>query len=133
MCMVPSRYSVVFRPLFFGLAPIGAAIVNDFKSIEGDKTFGLQSIPILMGTDAAKYLAAAVPDLVQLIVAAYVYSIGEVLTAAAIVALIFPQLYFQFALLFPDPLENDVKYMAFAQPFMFLSILATALCIGHHK
>mmetsp|Transcript_12092 Transcript_12092/g.23231 ORF Transcript_12092/g.23231 Transcript_12092/m.23231 type:complete len:395 (-) Transcript_12092:37-1221(-) len=121
-----------FLPLFFGLAPIGAAIVNDFKSVEGDEAFGLQSIPILIGTDAAKYLAAAVPDLIQLIVAVYLYSIGEVFTAGSIVAFLFPQLYFQFNLLFPDPLENDVKYMALTQPFMFLSILATALCIGHH-
>lgn len=111
---------------------LGGAIVNDFKSVEGDKSFGLQSIPILLGVDTAKYVAAFVPDLAQLVVASYLYSIGETFTAATILALVLPQLFFQFTLLFPDPLENDVKYMAFTQPFLFLAVLATALSVGSH-
>ena len=120
-------------PLFLSFCGLAGAIVNDFKSVEGDEAFGLKSIPILVGIDTAKYLAAFVPDLVQLILAAFLYSTGEPLTAAAIVTFVLPQLFFQFTLLFPDPLKNDVKYMAFSQPFMFLSVLATALCIGGTK
>lgn len=100
--------------------------------MEGDEAFGMKSIPILLGADAAKYVAAFVPDLVQIVVAAYLYSIGESAAAAAIVSFIIPQLFFQFMILFPDPLENDVKYMAFTQPFLFLSVLVTALSIGNH-
>lgn len=115
------------------MSGIGAAIVNDFKSIEGDDAFGLKSIPILVGADTAKYLAAAVPDLVQVTVATYLNMIGETVPSMAILALVLPQMYFQFSLLFPDPLGNDVKYMTYSQPFMFLSVLVTALSIGHHN
>ena len=100
--------------------------------MEGDEAFGLKSIPILVGPDVAKMLAAAVPDLVQVVTAAYLYSIGKTTGAAAILALVMPQLFFQLSLLFPDPIENDVKYMAYSQPFMFLSVLVTALTMGNH-
>ena len=32
----------------------------------------------------------------------------------------------------PDPIKNDVKYQAAAQPFLVFGILDTALAIGHH-
>jgi hypothetical protein len=32
----------------------------------------------------------------------------------------------------PDPVENDVKYQATAQPFLVFGILTTALAVGHH-
>lgn len=121
-----------YRPVVLSLSGIGAGIVNDFKSMEGDKAFGLESIPLLVGVDKAKWLAAAIPDMVQLSVAAYLYSIQEVGAAAAIASLVLPQMYFQWSLLIRDPFKNDLKYMATSQPFFFLSILVTALSIGQH-
>jgi len=94
---------------------MSAGIVNDFKSMEGDRKFGLESIPLLVGIDKAKWLAALIPDSVQLGVAAYFYSIGEATTAAAVAALVLPQIYFQSTLLFPDPVANDIKYVTMSQ------------------
>lgn len=94
---------------------MSAGIVNDFKSMEGDRRFGLESIPLLVGIDKAKWLAALIPDSVQLGVAAYFYSIGEATTAAAVAALVLPQIYFQSTLLFPDPVANDIKYVTMSQ------------------
>jgi chlorophyll synthase len=121
------------RPMAFSLTGIGAGIVNDFKSMEGDRAFGLESIPLLIGVHAAKWTAALIPDTVQFFIAAYLYSIGETTTAALVLALIMPQIYFQSTLLLPDPFENDVKYMTMSQPFSFLTLLVTALCIGQHE
>ena len=112
---------------------MGAAIVNDFKSMEGDRAFGLKSLPLLLGVDCAKWMAALMPDTVQLATALYLYSIGESVAAALIVAAVLPQTYFQATLLIPGPLENDVKYMVMSQPFSFLAVLATAWGIGHHQ
>jgi chlorophyll/bacteriochlorophyll a synthase len=116
----------------YSIAGLGIAIVNDFKSIEGDRAMGLQSLPVAFGVDTAKYICAGSVTLTQLGVAAYLYSINEPLYAAILTALILPQAYFQATLLLPDPIENDVKYQASAQPFLVFGILATALCIGHH-
>lgn len=42
-----------------------------------------------------------------------------------------PQMFFQAKYLIPDPIANDVKYQASAQPFLVFGLLTTALCIGH--
>jgi len=106
--------------------------VNDFKSIEGDRAMGLQSLPVAFGVDGAKYICAGSVSVTQLGVAAYLYSIGETIYALILLGLILPQIYFQATLLLPDPIENDVKYQASAQPFLVFGILATCLCLGHH-
>jgi chlorophyll synthase len=116
----------------YSIAGLGIAIVNDFKSIEGDRAMGLNSLPVAFGVDGAKYICAGSVTLTQLGVAAYLYSIGESNYALGLLALILPQVYFQATLLLPDPIANDVKYQASSQPFLVFGILATALCVGHH-
>jgi chlorophyll synthase len=120
------------RPVLYSIAGLGIAIVNDFKSIEGDRELGLQSLPVAFGVDRAKWICAGSVTLTQLGVAAYLYSLGEPLYATILLGLILPQIYFQATLLLPDPIENDVKYQASSQPFLVFGILATALCVGHH-
>jgi chlorophyll synthase len=119
-------------PILYSIAGLGIAIVNDFKSIEGDRELGLQSLPVAFGIDGAKWICAGSVTVTQLGVAAYLYSIGEPTYAAILLALILPQIYFQATLLLPDPVANDVKYQASSQPFLVFGILATALCVGHH-
>ena len=111
---------------------MGIAIVNDFKSIEGDRELGLQSLPVAFGIDTAKYICAGCVTFTQLGVAAYLYSIGESAYAAGLLALIIPQIYFQATLLLPDPVANDVKYQGSSQPFLVFGILLTGICVGHH-
>ena len=89
-------------------------------------------MPILVGIDSAKWLAALIPDTVQLIIAAYLYSNGEAATAAFVLSMILPQVYFQSTLLIPDPIKYDLVYMAKSQPFLFFGMLGTALSIGNH-
>eukprot|EP00545_Synedropsis_sp_CCMP1620_P007596 CAMPEP_0119004498 /NCGR_PEP_ID=MMETSP1176-20130426/1174_1 /TAXON_ID=265551 /ORGANISM="Synedropsis recta cf, Strain CCMP1620" /LENGTH=424 /DNA_ID=CAMNT_0006956205 /DNA_START=37 /DNA_END=1311 /DNA_ORIENTATION=+ len=119
-------------PILYSIAGLGIAIVNDFKSIEGDRAMGLDSLPVAFGIDGAKYICAGSVTLTQLGVAAYLYSIQESTYALVLLGLILPQVYFQATLLLPDPVANDVKYQASAQPFLVFGILATALCVGHH-
>lgn len=125
--------NIFVSPLVYSLTAMSAGIVNDFKSMEGDRTFGLYSIPILLGIEKAKWLAALIPDVVQAAVAVYFYSIGERATAGAIALLILPQIYFQSTLLFPDPVANDVIYVTMSQPFSALSLIVAALCVGQHN
>jgi len=119
-------------PILYSIAGLGIAIVNDFKSIEGDREMGLNSLPVAFGIDGAKYICAGSVTLTQLGVAAYLFSIGETTYAAILLALILPQTYFQATLLLPDPVANDVKYQGSSQPFLVFGILATAICVGHH-
>jgi len=119
-------------PILYSIAGLGIAIVNDFKSVEGDRAMGLNSLPVAFGIDGAKYICAGSVTLTQLGVAAYLQSIDEQFYAAILLALLLPQVYFQATLLLPDPVANDVKYQAQSQPFFVFGLLATAVCLGHH-
>jgi chlorophyll/bacteriochlorophyll a synthase len=117
---------------FYSLAGLGIALINDFKSIEGDRKMGINSIPVAFGVEAAKWITVGTIDGFQLLAAAVLYAVGERGYAAAIVALVLPQLYFQFTLFLKDPVANDVKYQAAAQPFLVLGILVAGIARGHH-
>ena len=125
-------YIYTNRPILYSIAGLGIAIVNDFKSIEGDRELGLQSLPVAFGIEKAKWICAGTVTLTQLGVATYLYSVGETNYTLILLGLIIPQIYFQATLLLPDPIGNDVKYQASSQPFFVFGILATALAIGHH-
>ncbi|GMI07324.1 hypothetical protein TrLO_g7524 [Triparma laevis f. longispina] len=120
-------------PILYSIAGLGIAIVNDFKSIEGDKELGLNSLPVAFGIDGAAKICAGCISVTQLGVAAYIAAIGETNYAIALMALLLPQVYFQATLLLPDPVGNDVKFQAQSQPFFVFGILATALAVGHHQ
>lgn len=57
---------------------------------------------------------------------------GETNYALVLLGLILPQVYLQFSTFLKDPIANDVKYQASAQPFLVFGILTTALACGHH-
>ena len=124
---------VMVLSVLYSLAGLGIAIVNDFKSIEGDKALGLVSLPVQFGVNKAKYICAGTIDATQLAVATYLAYIGETNYALALFGLVAPQMFFQYTTFLPNPLENDVKYQAAAQPFLVFGILCTALAMGHHQ
>eukprot|EP00468_Gymnochlora_sp_CCMP2014_P005516 CAMPEP_0167767268 /NCGR_PEP_ID=MMETSP0110_2-20121227/15936_1 /TAXON_ID=629695 /ORGANISM="Gymnochlora sp., Strain CCMP2014" /LENGTH=519 /DNA_ID=CAMNT_0007655649 /DNA_START=58 /DNA_END=1617 /DNA_ORIENTATION=+ len=124
---------VIVLSLLYSIAGLGIAIVNDFKSIEGDRQLGLQSLPVAFGVDTAKWICAGSIDLTQLGVAAYLYSIGETTYANILIGLILPQIFLQNKYLLKDPIKYDVQYQAAAQPFLVFGILDTALAMGHHQ
>jgi chlorophyll synthase len=74
---------------------LGIAIVNDFKSIEGDRAMGLQSLPVAFGIDTAKWICVGSIDVTQLSVAAYLFSTGKTYYGLGLLALIIPQIILQ--------------------------------------
>jgi chlorophyll synthase len=91
----------------------------------------MNSLPVAFGIDTAKWICVASIDLTQLGVAAYLWSIGEGFYATLLFGLVLPQIFSQYSFL-QDPVANDVKYQAAAQPFLVFGILTTALAVGHH-
>ncbi|KAK9126704.1 hypothetical protein Scep_015550 [Stephania cephalantha] len=122
---------VVVLTLLYSIAGLGIAIINDFKSIEGDRAMGLQSLPVAFGIDTAKWICVGAIDITQLSVAGYLLSSGKPYFALALLGLIIPQVIFQFQYFLKDPIKYDVKYQASAQPFLVLGILVTALATSH--
>jgi hypothetical protein len=77
--------------LAYSIAGLGIAIVNDFKSIEGDKALGLKSLPVVYGVDTAKWICVSTIDGFQLLIAAYLWAIDSKGYAAVLLLLIIPQ------------------------------------------
>lgn len=117
--------------LAYSLAGLGIAVVNDFKSVEGDKALGLQSLPVVFGVRKASWISAAMIDLFQIAMVVALVVLGQHLAAVLLTLLIIPQITFQDIWLLRDPVLFDVKYQASAQPFLVIGMLVTALALGH--
>jgi chlorophyll synthase len=125
------NWTIVVLTLFYSLSGLGIAVVNDFKSVEGDRQLGLKSLPVMFGVSTAAWICVLMIDVFQGGVAAYLMSIRQNLYAVLLILLIIPQITFQDMYFLRSPLENDVKYQASAQPFLVLGMLVTGLALGH--
>lgn len=123
--------TIVILTLFYSLAGLGIAVVNDFKSVEGDRQLGLKSLPVMFGIATAAWICVLMIDIFQLGIVGYLMSIQQNLYAVLLILLVIPQITFQDMYFLRDPLNNDVKYQASAQPFLVLGMLVTALALGH--
>ncbi|KAH7844237.1 hypothetical protein Vadar_025884 [Vaccinium darrowii] len=122
---------IIVLTLLYSIAGLGIGIVNDFKSVEGDRALGLQSIPVAFGAETAKWICIGAIDITQISVASYLLGAGKPYYALALLGLILPQVFFQFKYFLKDPVKYDVMYQASAQPFMVLGLLVTALATSH--
>lgn len=123
--------TVAVVTLIYSLAGLGIAIVNDFKSVEGDRALGLKSLPVMFGIGTAAWICVAMIDTFQIGIAGYLVSLHENVYASILGLLIIPQIVFQDMYFLRDPLKNDVKYQASAQPFLVLGMLVAGLAMGH--
>ncbi len=123
--------TIVLLTLFYSFSGLGIAIINDFKSVEGDRQLGLKSLPVMFGVTNAAWICVLMIDVFQAGIAAYLISIHQNLYATVLILLIIPQITFQDMYFLRDPLKNDVKYQASAQPFLVLGMLVAALAFGH--
>lgn len=123
---------IIALTLWYSVAAVGIAIVNDFKSVEGDRKLGLSSAPVVFGIDTAKYMAPVIKDTVQLTIVAYLLYIGEWPYALGLFCLILPQVYFAKTLFIEDPIQNDVKYQGSSLPFFSIGTIVAASAIGNN-
>jgi chlorophyll synthase len=125
------NWTIVILTLIYSMAGLGIAVVNDFKSVEGDRTLGLKSLPVMFGITTAAWICVLMIDIFQAGIAGYLISINQNLSATILLLLIIPQITFQDMYFLRDPLKNDVKYQASAQPFLVLGMLVVGLALGH--
>ncbi|NET48023.1 MAG: chlorophyll synthase ChlG [Merismopedia sp. SIO2A8] len=123
--------TIMVLTLFYSLSGLGIAVVNDFKSVEGDRQLGLQSLPVMFGIQSAAWICVLMIDVFQVGVALYLFAVGQQLYATVLLLLVIPQITFQDMYFLRDPMENDVKYQANAQPFLVIGMLITGIALGH--
>lgn len=69
----------------------GIMTLNDFKSVEGDRQTGVNSLPVLLGVERAARLACLVMALPQMVVIGLLLGWGHVGYAAAVAVLLLAQ------------------------------------------
>ncbi len=114
----------------YTLSSTGTMTINDFKSIEGDRQVGINTLPAVFGERKAAIIASVLIDLGQLLAAGYMFRIGLPGYAAVVAGLIVPQFLLQFSLV-RSPRKMDVRYNAIAQNFLVAGMLVCAFAIRH--
>ncbi len=83
---------IIVIAVLYSVGAHGIMTVNDFKAIEGDRRMGVDSLPVLLGSDMAALLTCWVMALPQIVVVALLLHWGAPGYALAISALVLAQL-----------------------------------------
>ncbi len=81
-------WPIVSIALLYGIGAHGIMTLNDFKSVEGDRQMGLNSLPVMLGETNAARLACLVMVAPQAVVIALLASWEKPLFALAVTALL---------------------------------------------
>ena len=97
---------VLAMAALYSVGAHGIMTLNDFKSIEGDRATGIDSLPVLLGPDRAARLACVVMGVPQVVVMALLLRWGFAWHAAAVGVLLLVQVGLMLRFL------NDPKRLA---------------------
>jgi chlorophyll/bacteriochlorophyll a synthase len=121
-------WRIIALALLYSIGAHGIMTLNDFKSVDGDRTMGVASLPVQLGVDGAARLACVVMAAPQLLVIALLVHWGHWPHAAGVAAL----LVGQFALmrrLLENPRERAPFYNATGTTLYVLGMLISAFAI----
>ncbi|RAI57694.1 chlorophyll synthase ChlG [Roseicella frigidaeris] len=111
--------------LLYGAGAHGIMTLNDFKSVEGDRRFGIRTLPVQLGPALAGRVACLAMALPQLAVAALLLRWGATWQAATVALLLLGQLGLMLRLL-RDPRGLAPWYGATGVSLYVLGMLASA-------
>ena len=115
--------------ILYSLGAHGIMTLNDFKAVDGDRTMGIRSLPVVLGVDSAARIACAVMALPQVIVVALMFGWGYRVAAAAIMLSLVTQLALMTRLL-GDPRRFAPWYNATGTSLYVLGMMAAAIGLG---
>lgn len=113
----------------YSLGAHGIMTLNDFKAVEGDRTMGVRSLPVLLGVGSAARLACFVMAMPQMIIVALLWRWGHDVSAMIVTGLLLGQLALMTRLL-RDPRGRAPWYNASGTTLYVLGMLAAALGLG---
>ncbi len=114
----------------YSLGAYGIMVLNDFKAVEGDRAFGLRSLPAHLGVERALAVACAAMILPQIAVVALLWVSGLGLAAAAVAGLVVLQAAAMVRLA-RDPVRFAPWYNMTGVLAFVSGMLVSAVAIGH--
>ncbi|WP_372426577.1 chlorophyll synthase ChlG [Salinarimonas chemoclinalis] len=121
-------WRIVVVALLYSFGAHGIMTLNDFKSVEGDRREGVDSLPVLLGVDRAARLACVVMAAPQVVVIALLLIWGAPWHALAVAALLAAQGALMGKLV-ADPRGKAAWYNATGTTLYVLGMLVTAFAL----
>ena len=119
---------VIAIAVLYSLGAHGIMTLNDFKSVDGDRQTGIDSLPVLLGPARAARVACAVMAAPQLVVIALLLRWGAAWQAAAVTALLLVQAALM-AKLLRDPRRLAPWYNGTGTTLYVLGMLVVAFAL----
>jgi chlorophyll/bacteriochlorophyll a synthase len=96
------RFETIIIALLYSLGAHGIMTLNDFKALEGDRQFGVRSLPVMLGPEVAAKIACTVMAMAQILVVCLLVVFGKPYHAAGVAAVLLVQ-FAAMRVLFRDP------------------------------
>ncbi len=123
------RWEILALAALYSLGAHGIMTLNDFKSIEGDRRMGVNSLPVQLGPERAARLACWVMALPQVAVVIALLTWGRAGFAAAVAASLVAQGVLMLRLL-EDPRANAPWYNATGTSLYVLGMMVSAFAVA---
>ncbi|OYU27498.1 MAG: bacteriochlorophyll/chlorophyll a synthase [Burkholderiales bacterium PBB2] len=114
--------------LLYSAGAHGIMTLNDFKSMQGDRQMGIDSLPVLLGASGAARVASMVMALPQLIVAGLLWRWGQGWHGLAVLGLLLVQLLMMRRFI-AQPIERAVWYSGFGVPLFVSGMMVSAFAL----
>ena len=118
-------YETICLAILYSISAHGIMTLNDFKSIEGDKQFGVNSLPVKLGEKLAAKVSCLTMLAPQITVTLLLFSWQTNLLGLSLVALIILQLVLMSYFL-KNPRQRALKYSAFGVPLLVMGMMVAA-------
>jgi chlorophyll synthase len=119
---------VLVLALLYSLGAHGIMTLNDFKSTEGDRRMGIDSLPVLLGPVGAARLASSVMALPQLVVIGLLLAWARPIEAAIVGLLLLAQLAMMRRFI-KAPTAQALWYSGFGVPLYVLGMMASGVAV----
>ncbi len=120
---------VLLVALLYSVGAHGIMTLNDFKSVEGDLTMGIRSLPAQLGCERAAWVACLFMLLPQLVVIGLLIEWQLLPSAAAVTGVVVAQMLAMKKLL-TDPKQLAPWYNATGVSLYVLGMMGTAIGLG---
>jgi chlorophyll synthase len=125
-------WRIVLIALLYSIGAHGIMTLNDFKSVEGDKRMGIDSLPVLLGVGNAARLACLVMAVPQVAVVALLLAWNRQFYAVAVGALLIAQVFLM-AHFLKSPRERAPWYNGTGISCYVVGMLISALALAALK
>lgn len=122
-------WRIVTVALLYSVGAHGIMTLNDFKSVEGDKRMGIDSLPVLLGVENAARFACVVMVLPQVVVVALLIGWDRPYYAASVGVLVIAQVFLMVHFL-KSPRERAPWYNGTGISCYVLGMLVSAFALA---